>query len=496
MKLQLNEETLNAYINEAIKEELNERGLIVTPMTDKINAFLYEKIYEIAQAAEVGPQVDSPEEFYEEIGKDRETLKKIADVVTPIISEETGIPAIILRPLIILALKDAAKDANKTFDRVAKRREEKEKKKMSPQLAEETLNTYINEAIKEELNEGRLAYRVNFGKMGQPENPGASGMWDRIKEKAITKGLESGKYGSNGSRRNWTCTFLGPIGKYINGPHNNQMREKLISDLHNLGYSDKQISDALKNGAIEVGKYNQRTKAFSPNTNKKQKRNLNRVAKKSESIKGYYDDETAASDSPDTVAPQQNGGVTPNSPDTTAQEPSAPSFPWDNITPEEINGAKEAQRKAREAWQQKQREKQEAEAARQRQAELQQQQQAELEQQRQAELQKQQQRSQMQKIEPLDTSRLNMPTGVTSNQRVNTIRRPQPTVADRAQQLMASHASAYAKGNETYGQARRGVRNASRSANGVSDYDKAKVNTTKQTANNALKDIRANQYNS
>lgn len=149
MKLQLGENTLNAYINKAIKEELNERGIIVTPFTDKLNWFLYEKIYDICQTMDVGPQTDSAVEFYEEVIKDKELLNKIANMVIPVISSETGIPPVIIKPMVIFILKDTAKDANKTFSRIEKRKTDK---KIKQQLSEQAFKKMVKQIIMETLN--------------------------------------------------------------------------------------------------------------------------------------------------------------------------------------------------------------------------------------------------------------------------------------------------------------------------------------------------------
>jgi hypothetical protein len=64
------------------------------------------------------------------------------------------------------------------------------------------------------------------------------------------------------------------------------------------------------------------------------------------------------------------------------------------------------------------------------------------------------------------------------------------TVVDRSKQLMGAHASAYANGQETYGQARRGINKAARSANNTPGFEKPGINQVRTNTKDAIKGIR------
>lgn len=116
-------------------------------MTDNVNAFIYKRVYEIAQAANIGPETDSPEEFYAEVAKDKATISAIATAAAPVITAETGLPPFVVKKLVKFALVNSAKDANDTFGRIAKREEKKNKGEMQPSLAEsKKKRVYLSEA--------------------------------------------------------------------------------------------------------------------------------------------------------------------------------------------------------------------------------------------------------------------------------------------------------------------------------------------------------------
>ena len=107
-----------------------DEALIHNKMTDDINAFIYEKTYEIAQQMGVGPQTNTVEEFYIAITKDEQMMEAIANAAAPIISAETGMPIPLTKRLIKYMIKSTGKDAQKTFKRIDKR-EEKAQKQIS-----------------------------------------------------------------------------------------------------------------------------------------------------------------------------------------------------------------------------------------------------------------------------------------------------------------------------------------------------------------------------
>ena len=106
----------------------DERGemyeaLIRNKASDRVNAFIYRKAFEVAQSMGVGPEASTPEEFYEAIRNDGQMIEFVAESVAPAVSAETGIPEPIAKRLVKVAIKGAARDAGKTLQRVNKQNE-------------------------------------------------------------------------------------------------------------------------------------------------------------------------------------------------------------------------------------------------------------------------------------------------------------------------------------------------------------------------------------
>lgn len=120
-------------------------------MSDKMNAFIYQKVFEVAQKSGIGPEVETAEEFYAEIAKDKKTLKAIAEVAAPLVSAETGLPLFVSKKLVKMVVARSAKDASKTIGRVAKK-EAKNNQQMQSALAESRRKKMISEAVQKAID--------------------------------------------------------------------------------------------------------------------------------------------------------------------------------------------------------------------------------------------------------------------------------------------------------------------------------------------------------
>ncbi len=196
---------------------------------------------------------------------------------------------------------------------------------MKLQLDENTLNLYITEAIKKELDEGifrgKLRYKVDFQGMGRPAHPltwsnasnagkGAleigkraiegvlSGEFDFSGIKFTSKEaqqLENGTFGEGMSMKG----NLNPLNYFDDEKdtkfsdffsHQTRMDKLFFQTLRNIGYSDKQIYDALQksiqtgNGPIWVGECNRDGVTFVPYGPKHQKKPLTKLLKSDQNI--------------------------------------------------------------------------------------------------------------------------------------------------------------------------------------------------------------------
>ena len=120
-------------------------------MSDKMNAFIYQKVFEVAQKSGIGPETETAEEFYAEVAKDKKTLKAIAEVAAPLVSAETGLPLFVSKKLVKMVVARSAKDASKTIKRVAKK-EEANNPQMQSALAESRRKKMISEAVQKAID--------------------------------------------------------------------------------------------------------------------------------------------------------------------------------------------------------------------------------------------------------------------------------------------------------------------------------------------------------
>ena len=171
---------------------------------------------------------------------------------------------------------------------------------MKLELNENTLSAYINEAIKQELNE---AYKVDFDSLGGPH--GTVQRWHHLKwyttaEKA-KEAMANGTYGRTG--------WMEP--------------RELVADLKTMGYTDSQIQNGIKSGAITIGK-NYGTDKFVPHDNlRKQNRRTARLM---------------------TAAGMPVQGAVDNNQEVTSEVPKETpgsglvrnEFPWDDLSDNQI----------------------------------------------------------------------------------------------------------------------------------------------------------------
>ena len=120
-------------------------------MSDKMNAFIYQKVFEAAQKSGIGPEAETAEEFYAAVAKDKKTLKAIAEVAAPLVSAETGLPLFVSKKLVKMVVARSAKDASKTIKRVAKK-EEANNPQMQSALAESRRKKMISEAVQKAID--------------------------------------------------------------------------------------------------------------------------------------------------------------------------------------------------------------------------------------------------------------------------------------------------------------------------------------------------------
>ena len=125
--------------------------LMHNQMSDKLNAFIYQKVFEVARESGLGPEAETAEEFYSQLAKDKETLKAIAEVAAPIVSAETGLPIFVSKKLVKMVLVRSAKDASKTIKRVAKK-EGANNPQMQSALAESRRKKMISEAVQKAID--------------------------------------------------------------------------------------------------------------------------------------------------------------------------------------------------------------------------------------------------------------------------------------------------------------------------------------------------------
>ena len=137
---------------------------------------------------------------------------------------------------------------------------------MKLELNESTLNAYITEAIRQELSE-RTRYNVDFDKLGNPGGNDLEGMSRRVRNKFNKKYRKASKK-------------MGEKGYHS--------RSKTIKKLRELGYTDEQIAQAIKSGAITPGKFE--NGKFKPHTGRKLKRKTKRLAKADDDINSRYQD--------------------------------------------------------------------------------------------------------------------------------------------------------------------------------------------------------------
>ena len=157
----------------------------------------------------------------------------------------------------------------------------------------------------------------------------------------------SGKYGSDDTLTDFAHA-AGWTPGYIYNSHNKQLRKQLIGDLRSIGYTDDQISAGLSSGAIEVGNYDRDTNKFLPFSDKKQQRNLRRVAKHDSDIKNKYKElesgnenepnETLPDDDSEVIQQEQHPQPEKEIPDSNGEQTSVGAnegfdgtFPWDSI---------------------------------------------------------------------------------------------------------------------------------------------------------------------
>ena len=211
---------------------------------------------------------------------------------------------------------------------------------MKLQLNEETLNAYISEAINQELNEGLMnnRVRVDFSKLGNngvPEEPERKNkfLWAN-KNKSIKNRLGT-------DSNSWWKGYHYPA--YLSWSN----VQGLVTSMRNLGYSDDQILLGIKNGAFQFGEV--KDGEFMLHS----KKNQNKMYGHMLAVLGktVYDLQNIGTEQP-------ADGNTGTGTDTTdgAEKPgrglvrdpqgdtdSTSGYPWDSITQEQINAAKQKQ---------------------------------------------------------------------------------------------------------------------------------------------------------
>ena len=199
---------------------------------------------------------------------------------------------------------------------------------MKLQLDENTLKAYINEAIRQELTE---AIQVDFNSLGPAEGPQRTTSWNRRyfnldKQK---QDLEAGTFGKSG--------WFGRTSK------------DAITVLKDLGYSDEQIRKGISSGAIRTGKLTDTNGFTKYDRQKKQNRKTgNLMAAAGMDVLGNTPNGNATASTGSPVDSTASGQDVVRASAGQGGEGEV-NWPWNSITQEEINAAKQAQQAAMRA---------------------------------------------------------------------------------------------------------------------------------------------------